>query len=222
MRAHFTEHDGHHAHGLPAALPEGERILWQGAPRWTLLAAEAYRVRLFTVYFAVIVFARGAYLWSTDGEIGAALLGCVGPAAFSALALALLVGIAYLAARNTTYTVTTRRVVITHGIALSSSVNLPFAAIEAADLKVDAHGRGDVTLVTLRAQRVSYLWMWPHVRPWQITRPQPALRAIDNAAAVATLLHDAFVTALPETRLASNDSATDRTPSIRGRIGAHA
>ncbi|MEY3475503.1 MAG: hypothetical protein RL087_1961, partial [Pseudomonadota bacterium] len=33
MRAHH-EHEFEAAPGLPAPLPVGERILWQGAPQW--------------------------------------------------------------------------------------------------------------------------------------------------------------------------------------------
>jgi hypothetical protein len=32
--------------GLPAPLPKGERILWQGSPRWQSLARTAYYVNI--------------------------------------------------------------------------------------------------------------------------------------------------------------------------------
>ncbi len=41
--------------GLPALLPEGERLLWQGSPRWQSLAVRAYQVRKVAVYFGILV-----------------------------------------------------------------------------------------------------------------------------------------------------------------------
>ena len=40
--------------GLPDHLPKGERLLWQGAPDWRLLAIQAFHVRKVAIYFALI------------------------------------------------------------------------------------------------------------------------------------------------------------------------
>ena len=42
--------------------------------------------------------------------------------------------------------------------------------------------------------RLSYLMTWPHVRPWHMRRTQPALRAIPEAAMVATIFAEAAET----------------------------
>lgn len=194
-RATFSEHDAEPVHGLPAPLPPGETLLWQGAPRWWSLALDAYRVRALAGYFAVIVAARGGWLLAEGASPAAALAGCVGPAVFSLVCLALLTGIAALAARSTVYTVTSRRVVVRQGIALSSTLNLPFAVLRSADLRGKRDGTGDIALDPVPGQRVSYLWMWPHVRPWRWTRPQPMLRNLADAEAVGTLLARAFAAA---------------------------
>jgi len=99
-RAVFSEHDSEPVRGLPAVLPEGERVLWQGAPNWRSLALNAYHVRTLAYYFGAMVLARGIYLVSTGSSIVDALQGCVGPAAFSLIGLGLLTGVAALAARN--------------------------------------------------------------------------------------------------------------------------
>lgn len=190
--ASFSEHDSEPVRGLPEPLPAGETLLWQGSPRWRSLALDAYRVRALSAYFAVIVLARCAWLLAGGAPPAAALAGCVGPAAFSLACLAVLVGLAALAARSTVYTVTSRRVVIRQGIALSSTLNLPFAALRSADLRGDRDGTGDIAIELLPDQRVSYLWLWPHVRPWRWTRPQPMLRAVPDAEAVGSLLARAF------------------------------
>ena len=194
-RATFSEHDSEPVRGLPAPLPAGETLLWQGSPRWWPLALDAYRVRALAVYFAVVVAARGVWLLSEGASLTAAAAGCIGPAVFSLVCLALLTGIAALAARGTVYTVTSRRVVIRQGIALSSTLNLPFTVLRSADLRGRSDGSGDIALDPLPGQRVSYLWMWPHVRPWQWTRPQPMLRNLPDVEAVGSLLARAFAAA---------------------------
>ena len=47
----MNEHDYEPLPGLPAPLPPGESILWQGAPCWRSLALRAMRVRQFAIYF---------------------------------------------------------------------------------------------------------------------------------------------------------------------------
>lgn len=193
--ATFAEHDTEPVRGLPGLLPSGETLLWQGAPRWWSLALDAYRVRALAVYFTVIVLARGAWLLAEGATPASALAGCLGPAVFSLVCLAVITGIAALAARGTVYTVTSRRIVIRQGIALSSTINLPFSALRSADLREKGDGTGDIALELLPDQRVSYLWLWPHVRPWRWTRPQPMLRNLTDAETVGSLLARAFATA---------------------------
>ena len=52
------EYDFEPVRGLPEALPEGEEILWQGAPDWAGFAVHALHVRLVTAYFAVLAAAQ--------------------------------------------------------------------------------------------------------------------------------------------------------------------
>jgi hypothetical protein len=40
--------------GLPAMLPAGERLLWQGTPNWRGLAVRSYHVRKIAAYFAFL------------------------------------------------------------------------------------------------------------------------------------------------------------------------
>lgn len=191
-RATFSEHDNEPVRGLPAALPPGERMLWQGAPQWRSLALDAYRVRHLAFYFGLIVVARGAWLLWTGSPLLEALRGCIGPAVMSLVCLAILAGLAALAARATVYTLTDKRVVIRQGVALASTINLPFKVIESANLRRRADGSGDIALQIVGDQRVSYLWLWPHVRAWRITRPQPTLRNLADADVVADLLARAY------------------------------
>jgi hypothetical protein len=179
-------------HALPEALPRGEYLLWQGKPTLTSTALHVFHVRKVAIYFAALMAWRlearlydGATL--TDAAIYAVWL-----APIAAAGLALLVVLAWLTARSTIYTVTSKRVVLRIGIALSMTVNLPYKAIEAAGLKLFADGSGDIALTPTAGGKLGYAVLWPHVRRWRFSRPQPTLRSIPNARHVADLLSEAL------------------------------
>ena len=44
---------------------------------------------------------------------------------------------------------------------------------------------------------LGYVLLWPHVRPWRFTMPQPMLRAIPDVSAVASVLAQACATHEP-------------------------
>lgn len=207
VHAVYAEHDSEPVRGIPGLLPASEQVLWQGAPAWRSLFWYAFHGRWLSVYFAIMVLARGAYLYANGTSLLESLRGCLGPAAFAGVALAILAGIAALAARRTVYTVTTRRVLIRQGVALESTVNLPFAQIDSASIKRHADGTGDIALRLLPTQRVSYLWLWPHVRPGLITRPEPSLRALPDAERAGDVLGRAFAAAAPIQRPAAQIAA---------------
>ncbi len=222
IRATFSEHDDEPVRGLPSALPSGEYVLWQGAPSWRSLALHAYRVKILSVYFALIILARGIYLLSGGSSLLEALRGCVGPAVFSIVCLAIIAGIARLSARSTIYTITTRRVVIRQGIALSSTINLPFKAIESAQILMRDDGSGDIALTVDKGQRVSYLWLWPHVRPGYITRPQPSLRSLPNPSHAGEVLGRAYADHTPGTMLGNSNSGSQDASATGSALGASA
>ncbi len=184
--------------GLPGPLPAGEHALWQGSPRWTALAVHALHVRLIGFYFV------GLAVWQAveagrAGAPGGAVLGTVASTlAMGAFVLALAAAYAWAAARSTTYTITTRRVVLTFGIALPVTLSLPFKSIGTASLKLRADGTGDIPLGLAEKRRMSALVLWPHLRPWRLGRLQPMLRAVPEAARVAEVLSAALVEAQAE------------------------
>jgi hypothetical protein len=96
--------------------------------------------------------------------------------------------IAWLAARTTVYTLTDRRVVIRQGIALPVTINLPLSLVDAVAGAQRGGDTGDLALQLAPDQRVSYLLLWPHVRPWHWRHPQPMLRAIARQDAVGAQL----------------------------------
>lgn len=177
--------------GLPGNLPEGEHILWQGAPSWKRLARDAFKTRWVAGYFAVLL------LWAAiDGNAaGFAMTLLVGIAGLGLLHL-----LAWLAARATVYTITNRRLVFRFGIALPKCVNLPMSAIASAGLKRNGDGTGDIPLALSGEHRLGYAQFWPHARPWKLAKPEPMLRALPDATSVAALLSEALLAAVPSGR----------------------
>lgn len=174
--------------GLPAPLPEGETILWQGQPAWRTLARRAMHLRGISLYFgflAVFTFGDGLY---SGADLPTALLGATWLLVIGAVAIGLLSGYAWLSARASIFTITDRRVVLSFGVALPMSVNVPYGLIESAALKLDANGTGDIPLSIKSERRLSYFLFWPNVRPWRFSKVEPMMRAIPNAEHVAGIL----------------------------------
>lgn len=186
--------------GLPELPPAGEQILWQGRPDWTALAWQALNIGWVAGYFLVLAAWRGI---ATGVEHGTSL-GVKASIPYLAMGLAaclLLAVVAFVLARTTVYTVTSRRVAMRIGAALTVTLNIPFTRLAAADLAVGRNGVGTIALRTTGETRLSYLVCWPHVRPWRVGRTEPALRCIPDAARVAELLADAAETRVVETSL---------------------
>lgn len=194
MNAHH-EHEFEAAPGLPEPLPRGERMLWQGTPDWKRLAIHAFHVRKLTIYFSVMLVLQWLYLL---GEPNAALLR---PMAISAslalLTLVLLTTIAWFSAKTTLYTMTDRRVIMRVGIVLTLTFNLPLKQVAGASIKPHAAGFGDIALALKGEDRIAWLNLWPHARPWQVKRPEPSLRCVPDAAAIAVRLQLAWLQVNP-------------------------
>ncbi|RYF35330.1 MAG: PH domain-containing protein [Comamonadaceae bacterium] len=195
------DHDFEPAYGLPETLPKSERLLWQGAPDWRLLARDALHVRGLAIYFAVLLIWRGANAMAGGGTVADALLSVMLLAPLAVLALATLAMLAWLMARTTVYTITDRRVVMRVGIVLTITFNLPYRAIAGASLHARKDGSGDIALALEDGKdRIAYAHLWPHVRPWRVKRSEPMLRSLTDADAVATLLAGALAEAAGQSR----------------------
>lgn len=118
--------------------------------------------------------------------------------AIGAVTCGIILIIAAVQARTTVYTLTTARVAMRVGSALTVTLNLPYRQIGSASLDLKRNGTGTIALQTLGETRLSYLVCWPHVRPWHVSKTQPALRCIPDAAKVAQLLADAAETRVAE------------------------
>ncbi|MDJ0995124.1 MAG: photosynthetic complex putative assembly protein PuhB [Dinoroseobacter sp.] len=189
-------HDDFHiepVEGLPELPPEGEVILWQGKPNWWALAKDSLALKWVMGYFvflgawrSVALMADYTFLVSVKGAVPFLVLGLI--------VCALLTAIAWTQAITTVYTVTNRRVAMRIGAALTITYNFPYRWIGAAHLDLRKSGIGTIAMELMGETRMSYLNCWPHVRPWHIRDPQPALRCIPNAEHVAELIADAAQT----------------------------
>jgi len=173
--------------GLPEALPDGEEILWQGRPDTWALTRDALSIRAVAFWFVLLFLARSAVLsaslpWPAALANGSLML------IFGAGACAILWLLGRAMARLTVYTITNARVVMRIGVALTMTLNIPFTKLTAANLETKRDGTGTIAFQTVGAMRLSYLVLWPHLRPWRFARTEPALRCIPDAARVARLL----------------------------------
>jgi Bacterial PH domain len=187
-----VKQDFHQFKELPAPLPVGERVIWQGKPTLKGLALRSFRIREVALYFGLLMLWR---LWSSwshgmpPAEAAVAALWLMIPAGCT---IALLGCLAWLFRRATCYTITSRRVLFQFGVALPMTMNIPLSRIANAALKTYRDGSGDIPLQVLDSKRVSYLLLWPHIRPWRLRAPEPMLRSIPAAAAVAPKLAEAL------------------------------
>ena len=173
--------------GLPAKLPQGETLLWQGEPRWKALAIRAYHVRKVAAYFLILVLVRIGFGINDGHTLGAVALSCAWIASLGGVAVGVLSFLAYLASRMTVYSITSERILIRHGVAVPMTINIPLSLIQAADLQLFGNN-GDIHVGLPKEHRVGYLVTWPNVRAGYYAHPQPSFRALADAKHAATLL----------------------------------
>ncbi len=187
-----AEHEFEAEHGLPEALPQGERILWQGSPSAGLVAQRIFHLRLVAAYFAVMLGWRVASQAHDGTPLATVLTGLWLPACIAATGLGLLAWLARATATTTVYTLTDKRLVLRIGIVLTVSYNLPLRCIDAAHvLRLGADG-AEIALDLKSGTRLAYLHMWPHARPWRLAQPQPMLRCLPDGERVAATLAAAW------------------------------
>ncbi len=195
VKSNGHEHEFEPAFGLPEPLPKGERMLWQGGPAFKDMALRVFHLRKAAIYFAVLIASRAAFLSYSGQGFGSVLYGLLLPALLAIVALGGLATLAWLTASTTAYTLTDQRVVMRIGIVLTLTFNLPLKRIETAGLQLNKNGFGDIPLALNGGDRIGWLNLWPHARPWRINKPEPMLRCIPDAQAFAAQLQQAWAAA---------------------------
>ena len=183
----MMEHDDEPVPGLPGELPTGERILWQGAPNWRVVARRVFWLRAVSWYFALLALWRGLSLYGLVPNSEAISYGlAILPVAMAAIAVLCL--LAWLTARSTVYTITNRRVVMRFGVALPLTINVPFKSIGSIDLRRFGDGSGDIPLAITDGGKFAYTILWPHAKPWAFRAPQPMMRGLSDVEEPARVL----------------------------------
>jgi hypothetical protein len=176
------ENDGPKAFGDRMGTPApDEKVLWKGRPNLGLLARTAFHTRTLGLYMAALIIVALAS-GRNDAAIVAAVLG-------TAL-LAILYTLAWLSARSTLYILTDTRLIMRIGMAIETRINIPLKQVTAAHFRPRSNGHGDIAFELAGDRLLGTVILWPHMRPWHYNRPQPMLRAVPDAAALAQKIAD--------------------------------
>ena len=191
--------------GLPERLPSDEFIVWQGSPDVRALATSAFHFNKLAFYFAALILVSAWPALESGSGFMAILMSIKWIAPLAVIGMVTVWLLASLTARTTVYTITNKRVVMRLGIVLTVSFNLPLKQVASADVRVLQKGIGDITLALQGSDRIAWVHLWPSVRPWRISKPEPTLRAIPDVQVVADKLREAWT---QSTGQAANASAT--------------
>jgi hypothetical protein len=184
--------------GLPKALPEGETLLWQGSPDPTALAHEAFKAHWVLGYLLIIAVWRASVAFG-EGGFGPSVAVFLPYLVLALAAYALVRLLARASAKAAIYSITTHRVILRIGAALQVTWTVPFTKVASASLSTrPVSGTGTIALDLAEGQSISYLALWPHLRPGFARKVQPAFRCIPDAAQVARILSDAAQTRVNE------------------------
>jgi hypothetical protein len=172
--------------GIDEPLPEGEAVLWTGAPSLAVHLRHGSLPRVVGAWFLV---AAAVVAFGAGGGAPTAHLAWVGLVAVVSLVLVAAVG--WLVVRTTTYAITDRRVVMRIGIALPAVLNIPVSSLSGAGARKHRDGSGDIDLALVDSGGIGYALLWPHARPWRFRVPVPALRWLPDVAVAANALQAA-------------------------------
>jgi hypothetical protein len=181
-------------------FPRDELVLWQGRPQWHSLAVRAFHVRKVAIYFGGLALWHLVSQWNDGASAIAAILSASWTLLPASGAIGALLFLAWLFSRTTRYTITNRRIV---------------RIIASASLKAYPDGTGDLPVELNGKERVAYVVLWPHARPWRLARTQPMLRCVADASRVAEILARAVAAA--STAMTSG-AAQPETAAITGSL----
>jgi len=183
--------------GVNEALPPGERVLWEGAPDARALARHLFYVRPLATYLAVMVLWWVAVNRTEIGTtqfwitLGTQLL----------LSGGLIAGAWWLAraiATGTTYAITDRRLVMRFGVVFPMTINLPLHFVQGASARQFADRTGQIAVQLGSAQKLAWIVLFPHVRPWTFNQPEPLLRGLRDPVKVGEILRKAVLAVPPK------------------------
>jgi hypothetical protein len=191
----LLEHDDYAVEpipGLPKLLPPGEDLLWQGKPDWRAVARRVFHVRKIAFYFGLLAIWRVGVAVHDGASLTQTALTVLVLAALAALSIGVFVLVAWLIARTTIYSITSKRVILRFGVALPMTINVPYTLIESAGVRLGGDGTGDIAIQLAKGKGISYVLLWPHARPWRYGHPEPMFRALTDAEEAGRILTEAY------------------------------
>jgi hypothetical protein len=186
------EHEFEAVPGLPEPLPLGESILWQGSPEWRSVARHVFHLHWLAIYFAVLLLFKAISVTNADGGWAQEWSGFVWALVVSLAALIMVAAFAYWTASTAMYTLTSRRLVMRIGIVLSITFNLPLKRLAQGGFHVYKDGSADIPLKLMDEDKIPFIHLWPHARPWRLAHPEPMIRCVPDGAKVAKLLAETW------------------------------
>ena len=173
--------------GFPESLPASEKVLWQGSPCAWLIARRIFFLPHLFFYF--LTFSFLALIFNSEVlALKDLFVQFMSYMSLGMVAIFLLLAISYFISSTTVYSVTDKRVVMRIGIVLNLSLNIPFSKIETAAWKEYPDKSGDISLNLVPDNKIAYLHLWPHCRPWFFSSPRPRLSCLKDVEVVASSL----------------------------------
>jgi hypothetical protein len=145
-------------------------------------------VRIVAGYFTVLTLADMVQVRLQHHDGLAALRAAIPSVLTGAACLLILAALAYAIGRTTRYAITSRRVIMQFGVALPATLVLPLHRIAAVSARMHGDRTGDLSLRLYPTDRLGYLKLWPHARPWRMAAAEPMLRDVEQAAVLAAPL----------------------------------
>ena len=177
--------------GFPESVPTSEKVIWQGRPCPLLIARRIFFLPHLVFYFFMMSFL--SLLFQIDILTTKDLLiDFLSNMLLGSVAIFLLLAISYLVSSTTVYSITDKRLVMRIGIVLNLSLNIPLNKIHLAESRAYADKSGDISLELTPGNKIAYLHLWPHCRPWFFSAPRPRLSCLKEVDMVAMLLKDSW------------------------------
>ncbi len=209
----MNEHEFEPVRGLPELLPAGEEVIWRCEPDWQSLARRVFHVRKVALYFALILAYSIGDKWLSGAPLADVVSSSTWQLTLAAATLAILYYLAWLYARTTVYTITSERLVMRFGVALTMVITIPWSKIVKVDLLNHGDGTGDLAFTVDPEKRMSYLLLWPQVRPWRFAPVTPSIRCIAEPEKLANKLADTLHKRMPE---AASTAQSETPPVMHG------
>ena len=172
--------------GFDLLLPPGETVLWKGGPSLGAWLKRSWAIR--AIWLWVGVAAVGLALWSSGGAGRQEVAWLVLVGAFGSLCV---VAVDAWICRSTRYLITDRRIAMRFGLALPGTANIPLEDLRGASIRRFDDGSGDIAVEPQNPLGVGFSVLWPHVRPWRLSRPEPSLRFVPDVDRVGRILRGA-------------------------------